>query len=127
MQPVIRLVDDETDLVEVLRDALELSMPAYRALAATSSEGALSALELLRPEELALVCVDQRLGPVSGVDVLRVVRRRWPDVPAMVFTGQVTPDLLDGSRALGAHVVTKPLRLSEWLTEVQRLLDTRRG
>lgn len=119
---VILLVDDETDLVEVLRDALELALPAYRGLAATSADGALAALEVLGAGELALICVDQRLGDSTGVDLLRCARRRWPRVPAMVFTGAVTPDLQRGAEELGARVVTKPLRLSEWLDEVRRLL-----
>jgi DNA-binding NtrC family response regulator len=122
VQRVILLVDDETDLVEVLRDALELSMPEYRALAATTAEGAASALELLQLDELAMVCVDQRLGASSGLDVLRGVRARWPTVPAMVFTGQSSPAIETGARQLGARVVSKPLRLADWLGQVRQAI-----
>jgi DNA-binding response OmpR family regulator len=123
VEPVILLVDDETDLVEVLRDALELKMPQFRALAATSADGALAALDLLRTEELALVCVDQRLGAASGIELLKVVRHRWPRVPAIVFTGQATAATTEGALSLGARVLTKPLRLAEWLAQVQDLLN----
>jgi DNA-binding NtrC family response regulator len=125
VQPVILLVDDETDLVEVLRDALELSMPEYRAVAATSAEGALSAMEHIRDDELAMICVDQRLGAASGLDLLRVARRRWPALPAMVFTGQSTPAIEAGARSLGARVVTKPLRLADWLSQVRAAIAER--
>lgn len=123
MQPVILLVDDEVDLVEVLRDAIELSLPEHRALGATSAAEARRLVEGLAPGALRLVCADHRLGATSGLDLLESLRVRWPRVPMMLFTGQTSSVIEERARVIGARVVTKPLRLSQWLGEVQGLLD----
>jgi DNA-binding NtrC family response regulator len=118
----ILLVDDEPDLVAVLRDALALSMPAVPTLIATSAAAARAATAPLPDDALALICVDQRLSDGRGTDLLRHLRVRWPHVPALVLTGQRSPALEAEAGALGARVVGKPIRLAAWIGEVQRAL-----
>ena len=120
MAGAILLVDDEVGLVEVLRYALELSMPSVPVLVATSAAQAQALVRDLAPDGLALVCVDQRLGDATGLELLAALRARWPRVPALVYTGQTSPRLEEGARAIGAEVLTKPLRLAEWLGAVRR-------
>ncbi len=123
MKPVILLVDDEVDLVEVLQDAIGVCLPTYRAVASTSAEEAEATLNSLGANErLSLVCVDQSLGGRTGLDLLESVRDRYPDVPSILFTGQATPSDEARAEAVGARVLWKPLRLSSWLEEVQGLL-----
>ncbi|MBX2803878.1 MAG: response regulator [Myxococcales bacterium] len=122
MKPVILLVDDEEEFIQLLRDAIDLSLPRYRAVICTSAEQAQQQLASLDPRDLALVCVDQRLRGQSGLTLLSHVRQQCPRVPAVLFTGQATPREGAQARAIGARVLWKPLRLSAWVHEIRSML-----
>ena len=122
MKSVILLVDDEEDLVSVLADAIDLSMPGYRPVGSTSVEDAEQTLRELGEESLSLVCVDHRLGGRTGLEFLESLRDRYPTVPSILFTGQAAPWVEERAQQVGARVLWKPIRLSKWLGEVQALL-----
>ncbi|MGH7825289.1 MAG: sigma-54-dependent transcriptional regulator [Candidatus Binatia bacterium] len=46
-----------------------------------------NALEYLANEDVDLVITDMRLPGLSGVDLIRCIQERWPDVPVIVMTG----------------------------------------
>ncbi|MGH8545028.1 MAG: response regulator, partial [Gammaproteobacteria bacterium] len=46
-----------------------------------------NALEYLANEDVDLVITDMRLPGLSGVDLIRRIQERWPDVPVIVMTG----------------------------------------
>lgn len=123
MKPVILLVDDEEDLVSVLRDAIELSLPDYEAVGSTSVEDAERALDAVASDQLSLVCVDHRLGGRTGIEFLEEVRRRFPHVPSILFTGQASASVEQRARQVGARVLWKPIRLSQWIGVVQQMLE----
>lgn len=122
MKPVILLVDDEEDLVSVLTDAIDLSLPEYRAVGSTSVEDAERTLEELGDDPLSLVCVDHRLGGRTGLEFLESLRARYPAVPSILFTGQAAPWVEERAQEVGARVLWKPIRLSQWIGEVQSML-----
>ncbi|MCB9684194.1 MAG: response regulator [Alphaproteobacteria bacterium] len=124
MKPVILLVDDEEDLVSVLTDAIHLSMPGYEAVGSTSVEDAEKALANVSAGQLSLVCVDHRLGGRTGLEFLEEVRRRFPDVPSILFTGQASLSVEERAHQVGARVLWKPIRLSQWIGEVQAMLSS---
>ncbi|MEM6929645.1 MAG: response regulator [Myxococcota bacterium] len=120
---MILLVDDEVDLVEVLKDAIGVWLPKYRAVTATSAAEAEGVLDDLGDgERLSLVCVDHRLGGRTGLDLLEALQPRFSGVPSILFTGQATPTDEARAAAVGARVLWKPLRLTSWLEQVQELL-----
>lgn len=124
MKPVILLVDDEEDLVSVLRDAIDLSLPDYRAVGSTSIDEAEKELEALDREQqqLSLVCVDHRLGGRTGLEFIESLKQRYPTVPSILFTSQASTAVEDRARLAGAIVLWKPIRLSVWLQEVRKML-----
>ncbi len=123
MKPIILLVDDEVDLISVLQDAIDVSLPGYRAVGSTSVEDAEEILRKLGGEaKLSLVCADHRLGGRTGLELLEDLRLRYPNVPSILFTGQASARDEARAREVGARVLWKPLRLSSWLREIQELL-----
>lgn len=123
MKPIILIVDDEEDLISVLQDAIDASLPEYQAVGSTSVDDAEDALrELGGQAELSLVCTDHRLGGRTGLEFLEDLRQRYPDVPSVLFTGQASARDEARAREVGARVLWKPLRLSSWLQEIQALL-----
>ena len=126
MKPVILLLDDEEDLVCVLRDAIDLSMPGYRAVGVTSRRGRRGDARATSTPSLSLVCVDHRLGGRTGIEFLEYIRERYPHVPSILFTGQASPSVEERALQVGARVLWKPIRLSQWIGEVQSLLSVTR-
>jgi len=120
-KPVILLVDDEADLIEVLRDAVGLSLPDYETRAVTSVDEAESELASMGGAP-SLVCVDHKLGERTGLEFLEALRARYPDLPAILFTGQAPRGVQERAEALGARVLWKPIPLTRWIGEVRKAL-----
>ena len=120
-KPIILLLDDEKDLIDVLRDAIGLSLPEYETVASTSVEDAELVLSNLDGAP-CLVCVDHKLGEQTGIDFLERFQKRYPGVPKMLFTGQAPPGVEERAAALGARVLWKPFGLAQWIGEVRGML-----
>ncbi len=123
MKPVILLVDDERDLIEVLRDAIGMALPDYEAVVTTSLDDAEAVLASLDYDP-SLVCVDHKLGERTGLEFLEALSLRSPGMPKILFTGQAPPDVEARAEALGARVLWKPFGLSTWIGEVRQMLRT---
>jgi CheY-like chemotaxis protein len=125
MKPVILLIDDEVDLLGVLHDAIALRLPEYRPVASTSLRHAEEALSELHDQEpLSLVVADHRLGGRTGLDFLEEIKQRYPHVPTVLLTGQAPASVEERAAATGTRVLWKPMRLAQWIGEVQHLLAT---
>ena len=124
MKPVILLVDDEVDLVEVLVEALGFGLPDYDVQGASSLAEGRSVVSsvLKRDQPLSLVIADHHLGKESGMTLLEEVHDQRPDVPLMLFTGQASTPVAAQAATLGARVLWKPVRLRQLLDEVRGLL-----
>ncbi len=117
----VLLVDDETDLVAVLQEALQASHPGVHVETACSFDEALTVLDRL-PAGPDLVVADHRIGGRTGLELLAVVAQRFPGTRRMLFTGQASSEAESQARVLGARVVWKPIELATWLREVEALL-----
>ncbi|MGE0221868.1 MAG: response regulator transcription factor [Acetobacteraceae bacterium] len=85
MVDTILLVDDDPGFAEELCAFLE--QHDFTCHAVTDPALALSRLQELEPD---LLLLDQRMGAISGVDVLRSVRER-SNVPCIILTGVTDP------------------------------------
>jgi two-component system response regulator PilR (NtrC family) len=74
------------------------------------------ALEKLGKRRFDLVISDLRLPDISGLDVLRHLRRSHPGVLAIIITAHYTPELAAESLSLGAvAMLPKPFSPSDLL------------
>jgi DNA-binding response OmpR family regulator len=78
----ILLVDDEEEFVRALAERLQLRDLASRT--AFSGDQAMTFVEDAAPHIMVL---DLAMPGMSGLDVLRLVKRRWPQVQVIVLTG----------------------------------------
>lgn len=104
----IAVVEDETVVLEGMRVLLE-GWGATVFAAGSSQE----LLERLEGDEAAphLVIADYRLREGrTGVEAIRALRERFGEaVPAIIVSGSTTPFNLDEAKALGAHLLLKPV------------------
>jgi two-component system response regulator HupR/HoxA len=114
--PLVLVVDDEVRSQESMRRTLEED---FRVLTASDSQGARVLLERHTPA--AILC-DQRMPGQRGVDFLKEVRERWPEVVRIVISGYAdSEDIIAGVNEAGIYqYVLKP-----WVPD--HLLATVRG
>ena len=122
--PVILIVEDEPDLLQVMASSITHSMSEYDVKSATSIDEAELVLSELAAQsgELALVVVDHVLGGRTGLELLESLSEHHPRVPTLLFTGQAPQGIETRARRAGARVLWKPAKLKVLLGEVQTLL-----
>ena len=83
------------------------------------------ALEILKNEEgISLLVLDLLMAGITGVDILKHIKKQKMKVPVMIFTGQVDHELCD--KALGYTFMTvlkKPARNDELKEAIGLLLS----
>ncbi len=105
------VVEDQTAICEMIIEMLELR-GVYRVLGSTAdgTEG-LALAKQLQPDILIL---DILLPGISGLEVLRQLHDKQPDLKVLVFSGKSEKQLARGMLSLGVRgFVPKSARLSE--------------
>ena len=89
-KPTIVCVDDERNVLIILRDQLMRSFPDYAIAIAESGEEALALLEELLAEgvEIPLVIADQIMPQMKGDQLLIEIHCRYPQILKVMLTGQ---------------------------------------
>jgi two-component system alkaline phosphatase synthesis response regulator PhoP len=117
MSQRILVVDDELDIVKVVRAYLEQS--GFRVLTATDGE---QALAVFRHEQPDLVVLDLNLPKVDGLDVCRAIRRE-SNTPVIMLTARVEEtDRLIGLEIGADDYVVKPFSPREVVARVRTVL-----
>jgi PAS domain S-box-containing protein len=106
----ILVVDDEVDIREGL--AMVLTGWGYSVRVAADLVHAMAGWEVDNPP--ALVIADFRLGKETGIDVIQAVRRRVQrPVPALLLTGDATPETAREAARLDVQLLRKPLSVDQ--------------
>lgn len=113
----ILVVDDEKDLVAVMRQALRKE--GYRVLAAGSGEAALT---VLRREAPDLVILDVSLPRMDGFETAQAMRRETSAPILFLSARSDTTDRVVGLKVGGDDYVPKPFAMRELLARVEALL-----
>ena len=118
----ILIVEDEKDLVRLMRRRLE--MGGYDVVSAGSAE---SALKLAREAAPALILLDIELPTMDGLSFLRLLRRESP-VPVILLSGRRSDvDRIIGLKAGANDYVAKPFSLEELVARIERHLQKPRA
>ena len=118
-QPRILVVDDDESLRRVTE--VQLQEEGYDVATAASGEEALQRLE---GGPYDLVISDLKMPGMSGVDLLREVRQRHPEVVVILLTAFGTVETAVEAMKLGAYdYVTKPVNPDALRLIVGRALD----
>jgi HD-like signal output (HDOD) protein/CheY-like chemotaxis protein len=117
------IVDDEPELLAALRRLLRLARPRWRTLLATTGR---QAFDIVAENPVDAIVTDIRMPDMDGWELLDGVRRQFPDVTRIVFTGHT--DVAGVARALsGAHqLLSKPCRHEVVIGALDRGLSQRR-
>lgn len=126
----ILVVDDETDIVELFKRRFrkELRSGDYVLHFAESGEAALRHLDSGFQPEVMLILSDINMPGMSGIDLLKEVKRRWPTMPVAMITAYGDPESRQSALTAGASdFLTKPLDFDELRGKISGLLATTQG
>ncbi len=103
--PNILLVDDEEDIRDVL--SISLEDRGYRIYTAENGQTALDLYDRIKP---TIVITDIKMPGLDGIELLRKLKQRNPDIEVIMITGHGDLDLAIQSLKLEAtDFVTKPI------------------
>lgn len=116
--PTILLVDDQRDIVRFLHSSLQTLGHDLDIIDAPSGEEAL--LEASR-KKIDLLIADYRLPGISGVELMRKVKARNPELKVIFITGMTERKARDEMLNAGAVAMfDKPIPLADFLDAVER-------
>jgi CheY-like chemotaxis protein len=97
----VLLVDDDPDLLEVYRETIAMlpSQPEIH----TASSGA-RALAMLETDSYRLIVSDLKMPKMDGLQLLSVVRRKYPELRTVVLTSVVDEQFRSRVYALGVDL-----------------------
>ena len=115
----ILVVDDEAAVRNGIAQVL-----SRQNLTVTAAADAAQALEHLARQPFAIILLDIRLPDMSGVEVLKHLRRDYPDTEVIMITGYPTIQGAVECIKLGAlDYLVKPFRIDELEVVVQKARD----
>jgi DNA-binding NtrC family response regulator len=118
----ILVVDDDVGAQRALMQVLQKE--GYSVDGAAS---AAIALQKLREHPVDLLITDIRMERMDGMELMREVRTRWPDMPVIIMTAFASIDTAIRSIHEGAYdYVSKPYEIGELRLTVRRALEQSR-
>jgi two-component system, NtrC family, response regulator AtoC len=118
----ILVVDDDLDVLEVLKDRLESL--GYRVLAAANGK---ESLELLEKQNPQIALLDIEMPDMSGIEVLKEIRKRGIDVTVVMITAHGTIERAVQAMKGGAYdFIPKPFEPDHVALIVQKALERER-
>jgi len=121
MTKQVLVVDDDATIRVALHDALTTA-----GFDVSLAEGAKEALALIARSEPDVVVSDVRMPDVSGLELLRLLRERAPDIAIVLMTAfDDMPTVVEAMKHGAVEFLVKPLDLDDLLKTLGRVLEDR--
>jgi CheY-like chemotaxis protein len=126
----ILVVEDHPESVELLQMILEDE--GYSVQSVETGRRAIQAVSAQSSEEVPdptpdLILLDLRLPDMTGVEVVRELQEKLPEVPPVVFLSADSPQSLKAAaHSVGAAAVRKPFNLDELFEVINSALAKQR-
>lgn len=114
----ILIVDDEEDVLYCLKNYF--SRKGYNVNGASSGEEALAALE---QKEADLILLDIVMPGLSGTEVAKIVREKYPNTKIVVATAFSGASQALSKEHLTEAVINKPFRVQELYQKIEEVLN----
>jgi len=117
--PHLLVIDDERVLNDILQETLRAA--GYKVEGAYDG---VEGIEKLRHQKYHLVLLDIRMPRKDGLDVLKFIRREYPEVKVIIITGLASLPEIKETVKLGAFAcLKKPFLLERVLETIDQALD----
>ncbi|WP_292938296.1 sigma-54 dependent transcriptional regulator [Noviherbaspirillum sp.] len=117
--PTVLVIDDEPRSQDAIRRTLEEDFNVITAGAADDGR------ELMERHSVSVILCDQRMPGTTGVQFLKEVRERWPDVVRIIISGYTdSEDIIEGINEAGIYqYLLKPWLPDHLLETVRRAVE----
>jgi len=113
----ILIVDDE----QIIRNVLKRKLEQTTALTVLTANDGRQALGIFDSEQIDLVISDLLMSEMNGIDLLRNLKQRQPDIPVIIITGYGTLDDAIEAIHLGAEdFIKKPFDINEVIETIEK-------
>jgi CheY-like chemotaxis protein len=119
-QKTVLIIEDEEDAAELFAEMMRVS--GFRVIKTSKSTPALSMMTAEKPD---VILLDIMMPEISGLDILRQMRRdpELTNIPVIVITAKSMPaDIKNGMEAGASTYLTKPVGFLELKEAVERAL-----
>ena len=126
----ILVVDDESDVAELFKRKFrrELRSGEYVMHFAISGEDAVKKLNCGVEPKVMLVLSDINMPGMSGIELLKDTKKRWPDLPVAMITAYDEPEtMLKALDAGAAAFLAKPIDFAELKNKIAGLVQEVEG
>lgn len=116
----ILVVDDE----KLMRWSLSQKLSEWN-LDAVTAENGKAALQLVPQEMPDLIMLDNRLPDKKGIDLLKEIKSKWPELPVIMITAYgVVDDVVTAMRRGAYDFITKPIDDTKLQSTIKNALET---
>jgi DNA-binding response OmpR family regulator len=119
-QKTVLIIEDEEDAAELFAEMMRVS--GFRVLKTSKGAPAISMMTTDKPD---IVLLDIMMPEISGLDILRQMRRdpNLANIPVIMVTAKGMPaDIKNGLEAGASTYLTKPVGFQELKGAVERTL-----
>jgi len=118
----ILIVDDEARIRELL--CKSFNMAGYEVVTVPTAE---QSLELIFKEIFDLILLDIRLSSgESGISILKKIREFQKEIPVVVYSGALTPELEIEARTAGANeVLSKDIDILQLVAQIGKIIKAK--
>lgn len=117
----ILVVDDEADIRSLISGILEDE--GYAVASAANSQKTFEHLETNIPD-LVILDIWLQNSELDGVEILKVLRKRYPDMPVIMISGHGTIETAVSSIKIGAYdFIEKPFKSDRLILMIRRALE----
>jgi DNA-binding NtrC family response regulator len=117
----ILIVDDEFGVRESLKMILK---PNYEVHTAANGE---KALRCIRRDQIDLVTLDLKMPGLSGLEVLREIKKNNPEIEVVVITANDNEKNIKEATRYGADFITKPFNVPDLLNSLNKSIEKQKG
>ncbi|MDB6125288.1 MAG: Two component, sigma54 specific, transcriptional regulator, Fis family [Pedosphaera sp.] len=121
MRANILVIDDDAEIRELLVQVLQRSN--YQVSQVKDGASLKEAINRLQPE---IVLLDYKLPDATGLDLLPIIKKEWPEAEVIMLTGHATYEVAVEAIKRGAfHFQEKPFDPESLLNLIKRALEIR--
>ncbi len=118
----ILIVDDERDIRELVSDILKDE--GYTTRLAANSDDCMAEV-VKEPPALMILDIWLKDSQMDGIDILKVVKRDYPEVPIVIISGHGNIEIAVAAIRQGAYdFIEKPFNIDQLMVVISRAMET---
>ncbi len=114
----VLLVDDEEDFLTASSQALQ-----RRGLEVDVAPNGVTALEMVDAKQYDVIVLDVKMPDIDGIEVFRIIRRKYPNLPVILLTGHSSiDDAFQTSKDGIADYLSKPIDMDDMAARIREVV-----